>query len=220
MTCQCSDVGLSEIFTERVARKDARRYLRHGLPKRARRFFNLIQSTFDTRKRTTLEIGSGVGAFTVELARAGAAKGRGVDATLVVVKEAARIAEEKGVADRVSFEVADFTAVQQRIDPADLVLLDRVVCCYPDWRGLLEPAAAHAQHAIALSYPADTTLARIALSTLNAGQALLRRKFRIHLHSPTAMQQLLREQGFDVARTGKYWIWELLVAVRRPATTT
>lgn len=216
MACQCADVGLSEIFTERVARKDARRYLRHGLPERARKLLALIQSSFDVRQRDTLEIGSGVGAFTVELARSGAASGRGVDATLAVVNQAARVAREKGVSDRVSFEAADFTAVANRVDAADLVLLDRVVCCYPEWQSLLQPAAAHARHAIALSYPADTTLSRITIRALNTGQSLLRRKFRMHLHPPAAMHDLLRHNGFDIARIGRYWFWELLVAVRRP----
>lgn len=216
MACQCSDVGLSEIFTERVARKDARRYLRRGLPERARRLKDLIQASLDIRNRRTLEIGSGVGAFTVELARSGAAHGKGIDATFAVVNEAARVAREKDVADRVSFEVADFTTIADRTDPADLVLLDRVVCCYPDWRGLLQPAAAHARNAIALSYPADNSFSRLVVRTLNAGQALLGHKFRMYLHSPSQMHELLRENGFDIARIGRYWMWELMVAVRRP----
>jgi len=217
MTCQCSDVGLSEIFTERVARKDARRYLRHGLPPRARRLKSFIEASLDLRDRSTLEIGSGVGAFTVELARSGTTHSQGVDATLAVVNEAARVAREKGVADRVSFEVADFTAVADGLEPADLVLLDRVVCCYPDWQALLQPAAAHARHAIALSYPAESTFTHLAVRTLNAGQALLGRKFRMHLHPPARMHDLLRSNGFDIVRIGRYWIWELMVAVRKPA---
>jgi len=217
MTCQCSDVGLSEIFTERVARKDARRYLRHGLPPRARRLKSCIEASLDLRNRTTLEIGSGVGAFTVELARSGTTHSQGVDATLAVVNQAKRVAQDKGVSDRVSFEVADFTAVADGLEPADLVLLDRVVCCYPDWQALLQPAAAHARHAIALSYPADTGFTRAVVRTLNTGQALLRRKFRMHLHPPPQMHQLLRNNGFDIARLGRYWTWELMVAVRRPA---
>lgn len=216
MSCRCPEVGLEEVFDEDFARKDANRYRKRGLPPRARKLLRLVEKQIDLRNLQSLEAGAGAGGLTIELARRGAAHARGIDAVRVAIEQAQSLARDFGVTDRTGFAVGDFARMTDQPN-ADLVILDRVVCCYPDWTPLLENAAACARRVIALSYPADRTLAKIVIRLINAGQAILRRRFRLQFHSPAAMLGLLARNGFSVREQQRYWFWEISVASRHPS---
>jgi 2-polyprenyl-3-methyl-5-hydroxy-6-metoxy-1,4-benzoquinol methylase len=218
MTCRCPEVGLDEIFDEDFARGDANRYRKRGLPPRARKLLRLIEQQIDLRSVQSLEAGAGAGALTIELARRGAAHARGIDAMPHVISHAQSLARDFGVADRTDFAVGDFAEKTDR-PKVDLVILDRVVCCYPEWRALLENAALAARRVIALSYPADRALSRLFIRLTNASQALRRRQFRLQFHSPAAMLGLLATNGFSIHVKQRYWFWEIAVASRSPLVT-
>lgn len=213
MTCQCSDVGLDELFDAAFAEKDARRYLKRGLPPRARRLFALIKSQIAINGASTLEGGSGAGAVTVELARQGARAALGVDAMQVAVERARRLARELD-APAAQFQLGDFADPSLELPKVDLVVLDRVVCCYPDWQALLARATASAPRVIALSYPPANVFSRVEAFGLNSYQKLRGRKFRLHLHSPETMRVYLGQRGFALRRRKLFWIWELAVYTR------
>jgi SAM-dependent methyltransferase len=214
MPCRCADVALDEMFDERFARRDADHYRRKGLPKRARILLALLRNVIDLTGKTSLEGGAGAGALTVDLARLGARHARGVDATTVAVQCARSLAVDFKVEDRVEFEVGDFADAMLALPRADIVILDRVVCCYPDWRALLTRAATHADRAVALSYPPGNRLSSVEVGAFNALQKRLGRKFRLHRHSPVAMLGLLADNGFTALTTRRYWFWEIAVAAR------
>jgi magnesium-protoporphyrin O-methyltransferase len=209
----CCTSGLDDLFTEKLARHDAKRYRKRGLTKRARKLVAAIQHVMVVADKRVLEIGVGVGAVTIELLREGAASATGVDAVAAQLEQARALAAEKGVADRLDLVLADFTATTN-IAHADLVLLDRVVCCYPDWRGLLSAAASHTQHALAMTYPRDVWWMRLIWRLGNWWQVLSRSEFRLYIHSPRAMHAVLREQGLTPRIAGKYFGWDILVAPR------
>src|SRR5690606_10263617 len=123
------------------------------------------------------------------------------------------LAEEYGVAHRMSGVVADFAHMDDD-SVHDLVVLDRVVCCYPDWRALLEAAADRASRAIALTYPREAWWTRFGVSAGNAVLWLGRRHFRLHVHPPAAMHALLRTRGFAPRVAGRVGIWEICLAPR------
>ncbi len=126
---------------------------------------------------------------------------------------ARRLAEERGVADRIDVRVGDFAELRGE-DRYDAVILDRVVCCYPDWKGLLAPAAEAARRAVVMAYPRDVWYVRAFRRVINGAMALLRRKFRFFLHPAAAMHEELRRHGLEPRIVGHELAWELLVAVR------
>lgn len=211
MACNC---GLQEIFTERVSRHDAHKYERRGLDVRARRLLRGLERKVELKDRTTLEIGIGTGGFTIEMLNRGAAFAVGVDAVAGQLEQARRLAEAHGVADRLQLTNADMTEISEQISPADVVVLDRVICCYPDSNALLDAAATHARAAMALSYPRYAWYTRFWVVSANIAMRLLRRSFRLYLHSPASMHQLLRARGFSPQVIGHRAVWELLIATR------
>lgn len=212
VSCNC---GLNEIFTDSVSKRDARKYRRRGLDVRAQRMMSALEERVGLAGRSTLEIGIGTGGFTVEMLRRGAARAFGVDAIDNQLTQAKLLATEAGVADRLMLHQGDFTEIDDRLDPVDVVVLDRVICCYPDWHALLASAATHAHTAIVMSYPLESWYTRIWVKSANAAMRVLRKSFRLHLHPPSAMQRLLQSSGFDTQVIGYRMPWELLVATRQ-----
>lgn len=208
----CCTNGLADVFTDDVSRKDADRYRKRGLPRRAKQLVDAIASAISLHEKQTLEIGVGAGAVTVEMLRRGAAHATGVDAVPTQLANARALASDFGVADRAEFVLGDFTAVE--VANADVVVLDRVVCCYPEWRPLLAAAATHTNSVLAMTYPRDVWWLRLSRRALNFSRWLLRSDFRFHVHPPPAMHALLALHGLKPRITGRYFAWEVLVASR------
>ena len=173
-----------------------------------------LEKAVPLRGRTTLEIGIGTGGFTVEMLRRGAQRAVGVDAISNQLAQARRLAEHFEVADRLELFEGEFSAISSQVGGADVVVLDRVVCCYPDWKALLEAAASRAQSVVVMSYPRESWFSRLWIGSANLGMRVLRRAFRLYLHSPSEMHALLRRHGFVPQVVGHRVAWELLIATR------
>ena len=63
------------------------------------------------------------------------------------LETARRVLKSRFASRQTEFVLGDFVAL------ADKVTLDRVVCCYPDDKALLEAAAARARRLVAFTYP-------------------------------------------------------------------
>ncbi|MCI0436088.1 MAG: methyltransferase domain-containing protein [Gemmatimonadetes bacterium] len=211
MSC-CAPPGADEFFDARMAARESSRFRRRGLPERARRLLEAIRSSTDLGGATTFEVGGGVGGFSIELLRAGAASAGIVDASVASVAAARQLAEATGFGERLDIHHASYGATPT--EPVDIVVMDRVVCCDPDWERLLRTATLQAQRAIALTYPRDAWWTALLVRTANLGLRLLRRVFRMQHHPPRAMLASLREAGFSPDIVGHYWMWELVIATR------
>ena len=213
MSCSCSTSALDEIFGERTARREARRFKRRGLPPRGLALIEALRSVCPFHGATLLEGGAGVGTLSIELLRRGMDRAVIVDAVPAAARTARSLAEDFDVASRFEARVGDFATLAD--DTAyDIVALDRVVCCYPDWQALLSSAADRARRAIVLSYPPDRWWSRLFVRCANTGMRIGRREFRLHLHAPGAMHAYLESRGFDVARIAHSGTWEICVLRR------
>ena len=216
MNC-CSPNGLDEMFNESAARKDLKSYRKKGLDKRARTLVDFL-SQQDISEATLLEIGGGIGALHLELMKAGAAKAVGVDASSAYVKAATSLAQSMGYGNAVEYHIGDFAEREQDIPGADIVLLDRVICCYPDMKALVTASGSHAQRICALTYPRRTRPIRAGVSFINVVMAVFRRRFRIFVHHPQEVTATLASMGFSrifEATAGFGRMWEIAVYQRQ-----
>ena len=131
MTDCCTPKGYRTIFSERSAVSEARRYRRRGLDSTSRRIFNVIKGR-GVQGKTLLEVGGGVGAIEIELLKAGMAKAVNVELTPTYEVAAVELLGEAGLSDRVERKIMDFAEAGEEIQTADVVVLNRVICCYPD----------------------------------------------------------------------------------------
>ncbi len=98
---------------------------------------------------------------------------------------------------------------------ADIVTLDRVVCCYPDVDALLEGAAARSRHMIAFTYPHNTWYVRASVTVENSWYRLRHDEFRAFVHSPERMGLVLESAGFVRAARHATLQWALEFYRRR-----
>src|SRR4026209_19957 len=76
-------------------------------------------------------------------------------------------ARRRGVLERLEFVDGDFVSRSASIDAADIVTLDRVVCCYPDVESLVRLSSSRARSAYGLVLPRDRLILRVGLRLLN-----------------------------------------------------
>ena len=212
MPCNCCEIT-DRAFSENEARSEIRRYRRKGPPEQTRLLLNAIRS-LRLRNISLLDIGGGIGVIHHELLEDVADTATHVDASSAYLKEAKGEAARRGHSDRVTFIHGDYTEVAAEIPRADVVTLDRVVCCYPDFRRLLKNAADHSQGALALTYPRETWYLRVALKFMNFFQQIRRDPFRVFLHPVSEMDLLLSREGFERVRLQRLFVWEIALYQR------
>lgn len=161
-----------------------------------------------------LEIGGGIGTFQSELLEAGAERGEIVELVPAWEPYARELAREKGLDDRTSFRVADVFEEPEIVDPADVVVMNRVVCCSPDGVELAGVAARLARRTLVLSYPRDVFWMRAGLGILNVLFRIGRRSFRVFLHTREALLGAAQSEGLRLVETGRDGPWEF-AALRR-----
>ena len=212
MPCNCCEIT-DNAFSEEEAKAELRSYQKSGPAKQTKLILQAIRS-LGLRNVQLLDIGGGIGAIHHELMRDVAEKATHVDASSAYLTEAKREATRRGHSERVNFIHADFTDVASALPPADIVTLDRVVCCYPDFRALLKAAAEHSRSALALTYPRETWYLRIGLNIANFFQKLRRDPFRVFLHPVAEMDSLLKRQGLRRVSHRRLFVWEMALYQR------
>jgi magnesium-protoporphyrin O-methyltransferase len=163
---------------------------------------------------TLLDIGSGIGALSFGLLRAGVQSAVCVDISQSALNASLEEARHQGVADRVELHAGDFVELAPTLRSAELVTLDRVVCCYPAYGPLLAEAASHSRRLLALSYPRDRWWVRVALWLENAWRRVRGDSFQAFVHSPAAMVALLERHGFTRRRAAGTWTWQIEIYAR------
>ena len=209
MPCSSCATDSLDIFGEKSARRELRRYLKNGLGGADAKQIAAWAEEGGLHDATVVEIGGGIGQIQAELVRRGAASGRVVDAVGRSTQDlAGELARSVGIADRSTFEVADPLAEPEAVDAADIVVLRRVVCCSPDGPELLAVGATKARRALLASYPRDRWLARIAAPAREHRARVMRKRFRAYLHAPGELERAAGRHGLTRTRVVRGLLWE------------
>jgi magnesium-protoporphyrin O-methyltransferase len=209
----CDPRGCDRTFGAGFARRIARGYRRRGLDPNAQAVVDLVTQA-GVQGATVLEIGGGVGEIQLELLRRGAASATNLELSPGYEGEAAALIEEAGVGGRVRRRLVDIATDPGAVEPADIVVLHRVVCCYPDVAQLLGAAADHARRHLVFSHPPRNGLSRAVVATQNALFRIGGRDFRTFAHSPAAMLDVLAEHGLHLRATHSGRVWQVAAVSR------
>ena len=209
MTCPCCPAGESlDIFGERSARRELRRYLRRGLGGTDAKLIATWAAEAGLDGASVAEIGGGIGQIQAELLRRGAERGTVVEVIGGYEGAARELASAVGIADRSSFVLADLVEAPEAVEPADVVVLRRVVCCSPEGPALLGAAAGRTRRTLLASYPRDRAAVRAVARLQNAGLALMRKRFRLFVHSPAELERVAARHGLERIRRSRGLVWE------------
>jgi hypothetical protein len=205
----CSRDAYDATFGDRFARRLARRYRRRGLDRTRRRVVDFL-SLHGIDDATVLEIGGGIGDVHVELLRRGARVATNLEISTSYETQAALLLEDSGLADRVTRRFVDIASSPDAVAPADVVVLHRVVCCYPDYDRLLSAAAAHALRLLVFSHPPRTLFTRLAFGFDNWVRRLRHNDFRGFVHPPQAMVAVVESTGMSLRYRHRGLSWTVV----------
>lgn len=204
------------MFGPRFARHLVRRYRKRGLDKTAARIVEYVTS-HGVQGATVLEVGGGVGDIQLELLRRGARHATNLELVDVYDAAADQLATASGVRDRVTRRLLDIAAHPDGVEPADVVILHRVVCCYPDYERLLTAAADHARHLLVFSHPPRNLASRAVKTAQNATFRLMGKSFRTFTHPPVAMVGVAESRGLRREYTHPGPVWQVVGLTRAAA---
>jgi hypothetical protein len=208
----CDPTDYRRLFSRKSAARDARRFRRRGLTGTARA---LVELAGDVGGATVLDVGGGIGAIELVLLTAGAERATNVELSGGYEEQAVALLAERGLADRVDRRVADFVTEGAAVEPHDLVVLHRVVCCYPDVDALMTAASDHALARLVLTYPRERLPIRLGLRAINLWLRVSGCGFRTYIHPVARILGAAEARGLRLERRERGgFVWESASLVR------
>ena len=204
----CNARGCDRLFNEKFARRMAKRYRKRGLDRTSRRMVAFLE-TRGLEGATVLEVGGGVGEIQIELLERGAARTVNLELSPGYDEVAAELLSEHGLEGRAERRLQDIAVESESVEPADVVVLHRVVCCYPDYERLLGAVADHARKAVVFSYPPRNVMSRAWVAGANLVLRVMRREYRTFAHPPRAMLDVLEQRGLRKTLAGRGLVWQV-----------
>jgi magnesium-protoporphyrin O-methyltransferase len=206
MTCHAHCCALEDTFDHTAARRDLDRYRRKGPSSSTQELLVAIRD-IGLSGAAVLDVGGGVGAIAHELLASGAERATLVDASAAYLVAAREEAERRETATRLQVMHGDFTAVAADIPRADIVTLDKVVCCYPDMQQLIALSTERAARFYGIVYPRDAWWLRIAMAVQNAFRRVQKSAFRVYIFPNAAIDAAVRHAGFALRTRSRGLIW-------------
>ena len=206
--------GIAETFDD-LAHDRCCKYKSKGLTASSQVLLDFLSNKGLTGK-TVLEIGCGTGFFALETIRHGAVSCVGIDLSSAAIHEANEFARESGLQDRARFEVANAASTHQLA--SDVVVMDKVLCCYPDAEALLKTASDSSKDLLGFVVPRDEGLMRPAMrigtALINLVERLRKTGFRLYLHPIRSIDALLAGSGFHQESKARSRFWLIFLYTR------
>jgi len=215
--CCSAGSATARHFNDEKARQELAAYQRSGPGQTTRRLLAGLRGA--GASGTLLDVGAGIGALSLELLKAGMTTATCVDVAPAALAVGEAEARRQGLDRRMEWHEGDFVELAPGLPAADVVTLDRVVCCYPAYRPLLEEAAARSRELLGLSYPRDRWYVRLILRLENLWRRVTGNAFRAFVHPVAEMDQLLQRAGFTPVYHETTLAWATSVYARRDRPT-
>ena len=210
--CQCQ--GIERKFDQKYVAKKLKEYRKKGPKKTTRQLIEALRAE-GIDGMTLLDIGGGVGDIQHELLRSGVRYATNSEASTAYVEACHQEAERLGHSHRIHHIPGNFVELAIDIAPADIVTLDRVICCYDDMPGLVSLSVQKARRLYGIVYPRDTWWIRVGILVYyNFRNWLQRNPMRMFVHPPEAVEAVIRSNGLERHFYQVMGPWQVLVYCR------
>lgn len=209
----CDPSAYGSFFDEKEAERNLRSYRRKGLDPIVSNMVGYLKSR-GVEGAYVLEVGGGVGAIQVELLKAGARRCLNVELSPGYEEPARRLALEEGLEDRVSTRFGDFVELSEELEPADVVVMNRVVCCYPWMERLVTAAAAKTGSYLAMVFPKDDWWVKLGLRVGNFFESIRGDYVPAYIHPVAEIEAVAGKGGLALRHSDTGLIWQAEVFER------
>jgi magnesium-protoporphyrin O-methyltransferase len=217
LTLQEHCCGVAQHFDAKLARRDLEEYREHG-PSRSTRVLLASIRESDASVSSLIDVGGGVGAIAHELLETGVSRATVIDASPGYLEAAREESQRRGTSEKLTLLLGDMVEYASALPPADVVTLDKVVCCYPDMGSLLTASAARARFLYGIVYPRDSWWVRVAIAVENRVRRMRGSTFRGFIHSNAEIDSTLRAAGLSLRTHARGAWWVSSLYERRAAT--
>lgn len=214
MSCCSHCNATEEVFGKKDAERALRSYKKKGPGKTTQMLLREIRKT-DLNDATLLDIGGGVGILHHELLGGQVTTATHIDASTYHNEAAIEEDKQRNIADLVNYLRGDAVEMKDQLPQADLVTLDKVICCYPDWEGLLRTSVEKSSRLVALSIPRDRWFVRIFIHMTNLFQKIKGSAFRVFVHPRESIDRTAESLGFEVVSAAENLAWQVAIYQKR-----
>lgn len=210
--CQCQ--GIETKFDQKYVAKKLKQYRKNGPKPTTRQLIEALQAE-EIAGMTLLDIGGGVGDIQHEMIRSGVSSVTDCEASTAYLEACRQEAERLGQSDRIHHIQGNFVGLAKDIPPADIVTLDRVICCYHDMPNLINLSAQKARKLYGVVYPLDKWWIRLGvLLYYNFRNWLKRNPMRMFVHPPEIVDAVIRSNGLERRFYRVLGTWQVVVYAR------
>ncbi len=209
MTC-CPRQVIEDRFDQDFVAKKIQQYRQSGLKKETRLLVEALKSE-GVEGLTLLDVGGGLGTIEQELLKAGVSRAMSVEASQAFLDAAKTEAARQGVIDKMTFWHGDLVKLASQIPAADVVTLDKVVCCYRDMESLVRASVEKARKLYGLVYPRDVWWVKAAIGVENSFEHLKGSTWRVYVHPTQEVDRLIREHGLRQRFRHALIDWQIVV---------
>jgi 2-polyprenyl-3-methyl-5-hydroxy-6-metoxy-1,4-benzoquinol methylase len=213
MTCKhCCDAD--QFFDLKGAKKEIKKYKRRGTKSATKRLISYLNG-FDVKGKTLLDIGGGIGALQWNHLKEGGKSTTDIDASSGYLEIAKGYAMENSWHEKSNFMQGDFYGDIDQISKHDIVTLDKVICCYPDFKVLLQKSMDHCHEILALSFPIGGPVSKSLSFFAKLWLKLKGSTFHPYIHDHREVEALITSGGFELVRSGISFPWRVRLYQKR-----
>ena len=208
MDCSCDETSKISREFDGDACDFCDRYKNKGLSRSSKLLLKFILDG-NAQDKVILDLGCGAGGLSIELLKHGAQTSIGFDVSQRMIEAATELARATGFETRAKFQEGN--AAIADLPRSDIVVMDKVMCCYSEWRPLLENAMKASNGMIGFTVPRDEGITklpfRLALRIANYFQKR-REGVLFYLHPLGTIDRTLRESGFKRRKrqASRFWL--------------
>ncbi len=210
--CQCQ--GIERRFDHKYVAKKLEKYRKDGPKKTTWQLIQALRAE-GVKGMTLLDIGGGVGDIQHELLKSGVSHVTNSEASTAYLEACREEAERLGYAAQIRHMQGNFVELAKDISPADIVTLDRVICCYHDMPSLVNLSTQKAGRFYGVVYPRDRWWVRLGVWVYyNVRYWLQRNPMRVFVHPPQAVEAIVRSNGLERRFYREMGPWQVVVYAR------
>lgn len=193
MNC-CYD-QYSKKFDDKNAQQELRDYQKGNIKKSSRPLLDAL-GNLNVSGLTLIDIGGGIGVISLELLKRGVSHSTHIELSESYCKAFKQLCVDNNVTDKIYCIKGDYANLYEKVGVADIVCLDKVICCYANYTDLVLKSSKNANRFYAYVIPRDIWWVKLVDQLGALIKFIVRDPFHTFIHPHHEIERLVLSNGF------------------------